>query len=87
MIIENSEQYDEIPDGTKLRIYLTGNDWYDPADPVCKKREVKCVKIGDRLYPIVDNQYFLFSERKEGGIFDRLEFIVCHFNEDSKDVY
>ena len=86
MIIENSEQYDKIPDGTKLRVYLTGNDWYDPADPVCKKREVKCVKIEDRLYPIFDNQYFLFSEKKEGD-FDRLEFIVCHFDEDNKDVY
>jgi hypothetical protein len=86
MLIENSEQYNKIPDGTKLRIYLTGNDWYDPADPVCKKREVKCIKIGERLYPTVDNQFFHFSERNEGN-FDKLDFIVCNFDEDNKDVY
>ena len=86
MLIENSEQYDKIPDGTKLRIYLTGNNWYDPADPICKKREVKCIKIGERLYPTIDNQFFHFAERKEGN-FDKLDFIVCHFDEDNEDVY
>lgn len=86
MLIKNLEQYDKIPDGTKLRIYLTGNDWYDPADPVCKKREVKCVKIGERLYPTIDNQFFNFPERNINN-FDNLDFIVCHFDEDNKNVY
>ena len=83
MLIDTREKYEEIPDGTKLRIYLTGNEWYDPADPICKKREVKCVKIGERLYPTIDNQFFDFSERN-GDTFD---FIVCNFDEDNKDVY
>jgi hypothetical protein len=86
MIVENIEQYNKFPDGTTFRIYLTGDDWYDPSDPICKKREVRCVKIGRKLYPIVDHTFFDFEERVDN--FDpSLNYIVCNFEEDNRDVY
>ena len=59
MLVEAKFQYDEIPDGTKLKIVLLGDNWGEETGT-----SIECVKFGDKLYDS-PSSYYLFSERNE----------------------
>ena len=70
MLIETKSQYDDIPDGTRLKVVLLGNNWGEDTGEA-----IDCLKIGDKLYD-TPNTYFLFSERNERTSTDDYTFSV-----------
>ena len=70
MLIETKTQYEEIPDGTKLKVVLLGDGWGEETGT-----SVDCLKFGDKLYEISSNHY-LFSERNERTPIDDYTFSV-----------
>lgn len=70
MLIETKFQYDEIPDGTRLKVVLLGDDWDGNTGEV-----VDCLKIGDKLYD-TPSTHFLFSERNERDSTEDYTFAV-----------
>ena len=59
MLIETKEQYEEIPDGTILKVVLLGDDWGEDTGA-----SIDCLKFGDKLHD-TPLSYYLFSERNE----------------------
>ena len=59
MLIETKFQYEEIPNGTKLKVVLLGDNWGDETGT-----SITCLKFGDQLYD-TPSSYYLFSERNE----------------------
>lgn len=70
MLIETKEQYEEIPDGTILKVVLLGDDWGEDTGTVDE-----CFKFGDKLCENTRN-YYLFSERNEKTATDDYTFAV-----------
>lgn len=59
MLIKTKEQYEKIPDGTRLLVVLLGDSWGEDTGTVDD-----CMKFGDQLYES-PGSYYLFSERNE----------------------
>ena len=74
--INNQEEYNNIPDGAILRIFLIGEEWDEDE---CSIKKV--IKIGDRLYEIKDG-WFDFCDRCEDG----LSFEVYRLKRDMYEV-
>ncbi|MBO7694630.1 MAG: hypothetical protein J6T10_18595 [Methanobrevibacter sp.] len=70
MLIETKAQYEEIPDGTKLKIVLIGDDWEKDTGTV-----VNCIKIGDKLYEVLPS-FYRFSERNDRNATEDFTFLV-----------
>jgi hypothetical protein len=70
MLIETKEQYEEIPDGTRLKVVLLGDAWEENTGTVND-----CLKFKDKLYdsPL---SYYLFSERNEKTATEDYSFVV-----------
>lgn len=62
MKINTKEEYDKIPDGTLLKVFLEGDEWNDDCGEVST-----VIKIGDKLYEYKPGGYYLFNERNEIG--------------------
>ena len=59
MLIKTKEQYEKIPDGTRLLVILAGDNWGEDAGTTDE-----CLKLGDRLYD-TPRSFYLFSEKDE----------------------
>ncbi len=70
MLIETKEQYEKIPDGTKLKVVLLGDNWGEDTGAV-----IDCLKFGDKLHD-TQSTYFLFSERNEKDLINDYTFSV-----------
>ena len=70
MLVETKEQYDDIPDGTRLKVVLFGDNWGEDTGET-----IDCLKFGDKLYD-TPLSYYLFSERNEKDSTDDYTFSV-----------
>ena len=70
MLIETKEQYEEIPDGTRLKVVLLGDNWEGEVGD-----SIDCLKFGDKLYN-TPSTYYLFSERNDKNSIDDYTFSV-----------
>lgn len=77
MLIETKEQYEEIPDGTRLKVVLVGDGWGEDTGI-----SVDCLKFKDKLYD-TPSTFYLFSERnekdskdKDGFIYEDYQFLI-----------
>lgn len=70
MLIETKEQYEKIPDGTRLKVVLLGDDWEENTGEA-----IDCLKFGDKLYD-TPLSYYLFSERNEKDLIGDFTFSV-----------
>lgn len=70
MLIDTKEKYEEIPDGTRLKVVLLGDDWDEDTGT-----SIDCLKFGDKMYdtPIT---FFLFSERNDKTTIEDYSFVV-----------
>ena len=70
MLIETKEQYEEIPDGTRLKVVLLGDNWGEEVGD-----SIDCLKFKDKLYN-TPKTYYLFSERNEKNSIDDYTFSI-----------
>lgn len=70
MLIETKEQYEKIPDGTRLRVILAGDNWGEDTG-----FSIECLKLDDKLYD-TPHSFYLFSEKDEKTSTDDYTFLV-----------
>ena len=70
MLIDTKEKYEEIPDGTRLKVVLLGDDWGEDTGA-----SIDCLKFGDKLYD-TSKTFFLFSERNDKTAIEDLSFLI-----------
>ena len=62
MKINTKEEYDKIPDGTFLKVFLEGDEWDEDCGEVST-----VIKMNDKLYEYNPGGYYCFDERNEPG--------------------
>ena len=70
MLIKTKEQYEKIPDGTRLRVVLAGDNWGEDTGTIDE-----CLKLGDKLY-VTPRSFYLFTEKDEKSLTDDYTFLV-----------
>lgn len=70
MLIDTKEKYEEIPDGTRLKVVLFGDNWDEDTGS-----SIDCLKFGDKLFDTVKT-FFLFSQRNEKTAIGDYSFLV-----------
>ena len=70
MLIDTREKYEEISDGTRLKVVLLGDDWGEDTGA-----SIDCLKFGDKLYD-TSKTFFLFSERNDKTAIEDLSFLI-----------
>ncbi len=70
MLIDTKEKYEEIPDGTRLKVVLLGDDWGEDTGA-----SIDCLKFSDKLYD-TSKTFFLFSERNDKTAIEDLSFLI-----------
>lgn len=71
MRIINKEEYDKIPNGAELKLFLSGSKW-DENFGEC----AKVMKVNNRLYEVKDG-YWDFNEKDDKGY----EFELAYNND------
>lgn len=70
MLIDIKEKYEEIPDGTRLKVVLLGDNWGEDTGS-----SIDCLKFGDKLFDTAKT-FYLFSERNDKTATDDYSFLV-----------
>ncbi len=70
MLIETKEQYEKIPDGSRLRVVLAGDGWGEDTGTT-----EECLKLGDKLYA-TPRSFYLFNEKDEKTSMEDYTFLI-----------
>ena len=80
MKINSREELDALPDGTIVRVMLTGEDWDDEAGHV-----EQCVKVGNKMFKYTT--YYTAEDAFNDRDDDNLEVEIFKYNKDQIGKY